>query len=138
MAGRIALLTGVALLAMVTNVAASFLYMVLYGYVIDPGHEPEYYQDHVQAAAPYCSIVAGIPILFLAGWWVAGWWRRSWGVRGAVGVWLAYALIDLAVLVIAGFTAEVAVLFVVSFATKLAAAFWGASIRLRHSGGEKE
>ena len=52
--GRVALLVGVALLVLVANVAASVLYMVIYGYVIDPGHEPKYYDDHIQVAGPYC------------------------------------------------------------------------------------
>lgn len=131
--GRIASLIGVASLVLVTNVAASVLYMILYGHVIDPGHEQKYYEDHIQVAGPYCSIVAGIPIMFLAGWWVAGWWRRSLGVRGALAVWLAYAMIDLTILLLAGLSLVVGVLFVVSFTTKLAAVLWGASTRLRNS-----
>mgnify|MGYP000443690580 FL=1 len=47
--------------------------MVVYGHLIDPGHDEQYYRDHIQVAAPYCSIVAGIPLMFLAGWWVGGW-----------------------------------------------------------------
>ena len=65
---RVALLVGVAILVLVANVATSVLYMVVYGHVIDPGHEPQYYNDHIQVAAPYCSIVAGIPLMILAGW----------------------------------------------------------------------
>jgi hypothetical protein len=128
--GRVALLVGVAVSVLVANVAASILYMVVYGYIIDPGHDPQYYDDHIQVAGPYCSIVAGIPLMFLAGWWVAGWWRRALGVRAAWIVWLAYAVIDLAILLAAGMSLGVALLFVVSFATKLAAAHFGASRRL--------
>jgi hypothetical protein len=117
--GRVALLVGVAVLVLVANVAASILYMVVYSYVIDPGHDPQYYNDHIQVAGPYCSIVAGIPLMFLAGWWVAGWWRRALGVRGAWIVWLAYTVIDLAILLAAGMSMGVGLLFVVSFATKL-------------------
>ena len=123
-------LIGVSLLALVSNVIASVLYMVIYGYVIDPGHDPKYYQDHIQVAGPYCSIIAGIPIMFFAGWWVAGWWRRSLGVRGALTVWFVYGVIDLSLLLIAGLSMNVAILFVVSFATKLAAVYWGATTRL--------
>lgn len=112
--GRVLALFGVALLVLVTNVAVSVLYMVIYGHILDPGHEPNYYQDHIQVAGPYCSIVAGIPILFLAGWWVAGWWRRSLVVRGALVVWLAYTVIDLTILLIAGLSLGVGVLFVMS------------------------
>lgn len=129
--GRIVSLIGVALLVMVLNIAASVLYMVLYGHVINPGHEPKFYQDHIQVAGPYCSIVAGIPLMFVAGWWVAGWWDRSLATRGAFVVWLAYTVIDLTILFFAGLTFGVGVLFVVSFATKLAAAYAGATTRLR-------
>ena len=129
--GRAAWLVGVAILVLVANVAASILYMVVYGYVIEPGHEPQYYDDHIQVAAPYCSIVAGMPLMFLAGWWVAGWWARSLGVRGALFVWLAYTVIDLAILLAAGMSLRVGSLFVVSFATKLAAAYFGANLRIQ-------
>jgi hypothetical protein len=40
--GRVALLVGVAVLVLVANVAASIGYMVVFGYVIDPGHEEQY------------------------------------------------------------------------------------------------
>ena len=79
--GRAARLVGVAVMVMVANVTVSVLYMVVYGHVINPGHEPKYYNDHIQVAAPYCSIVAGIPLMFLAGWWVAGWWQRKPGIK---------------------------------------------------------
>src|SRR5688500_12123541 len=94
---RIAWLIAIALLVMITNIAISILYMVVYSYVIDPGHDPQYYNDHIQVAAPYCSIVAGIPLMFLAGFWVAGGWQRTGSVKAALLVWLAYSVIDLAI-----------------------------------------
>jgi len=51
--GRIALLVGVAVLVLMANVAMSIGYMVVYGHVIDPGHEAKYYSDHIQVAGPY-------------------------------------------------------------------------------------
>lgn len=131
--GRAAWLVGVAVLVLVANVAASVLYMVVYGHVIDPGHEAGYYEVHIQVAGPYCSIVAGVPLMFLAGWWVAGWWQRRAGVKAALFVGLAYAAIDLAILLAVGLTFAVGALFVVSFATKLAAASAGAWVRVRAS-----
>jgi len=129
--GRTAWLVGVALLVLVANVAVSVLYMVVYGHVIDPGHEPQYYHDHIQMAAPYCSIVAGIPLMLLAGGWVTGWWGRTLGVKAALFVWLAYALIDLAILLAAGMSLSAGLVVGVSLATKLAAAYCGAWLRLR-------
>jgi hypothetical protein len=126
--GRLAWLVGVALLVMVVNVTVSILYMVVYGHLIDPGHEQQYYHDHIQVAAPYCSIVAGIPLMFFAGWWVSGWWDGEFAVKAALTVWLAYALIDIAVLLAAGLTVRIAVLVAVSLLTKLAAVYLGAVV----------
>jgi hypothetical protein len=128
---RTARLVGVAVMVMLANVTASVLYMVVYSYVIDPGHEPKYYNDHIQIAAPYCSIAAGIPLMFLAGWWVAGWWQRKPGIKAALLVWLAYTVIDLAVLLAVGVTLTLAIPFVVSVASKLSAAYFGARMRVR-------
>jgi hypothetical protein len=124
--GRVAVLVGIALSVMVANVAISILYMVVYGHLIDPGHEKAYYQQHIKIAAPYCSIIAGIPLMFLAGWWVSGFWDVGRGVQSAMIVWLAYAVIDLAILAASGLTARIGVLFAVSFLTKLAAVYLGA------------
>jgi len=124
--GRVAWLVGVVILVLVANVAVSFLYMVVYGHLIDPGHDEQYYREHIKVAAPYCSIAAGIPLMFLTGWWVGGWWEGQYAVKAALVVWLAYALIDITVLVAAGLTRRIAVLFAVSFLTKLAAVYLGA------------
>jgi len=117
---------GVALLVLVLNVGVSIVYMVVYSHLIDPGHDEQYYREHIKAAAPYCSIVAGMPLMFLAGWWVAGWWEGQFAVKAALGVWLAYALIDMSVLLAAGLTTGIAVLSAVSLLTKLAAVYVGA------------
>jgi hypothetical protein len=116
--GRVAALTGLALGVMAVNVAVSILYMVVYSYMIDPGHEKAYYEAHVQIAAPYCSIVAGVPLMFLVGWWV--------GMRPAMLVWLVYTLIDLAVLAGSGPTLSSGALVAVSLLTKLGSAYLGA------------
>jgi hypothetical protein len=116
--GRVAALTGLALGVMAVNVAVSILYMVVYSYAIDPGHEKAYYEAHVQIAAPYCSIVAGIPLMFLVGWWV--------GMRPAIVVWLVYTCIDVAILASSGPTLRIGALVVVSLLTKLVSACLGA------------
>lgn len=130
---RLAWLVGVSVLVLVLNVALSIVYMVVYSYVINPGHDEQYYRDHIQVAAPYCSIVAGIPLMFLAGWWVGGWWEAAFAVKAALMVWLAYILIDLAILLAAGMTKHVAVLFAISFITKLAAVYLGALVAGRRT-----
>ncbi len=121
---RVLSLIGVAVLVMVLNIVASILYMVVYGHLINPGHPKEFYDQHVQSAAPFCSIIAGIPLMFLAGYWVAGW--QDGGVKALLVVWLAYAIIDAAILLAVGMTPKIAVLFTISFLTKLAAGYVGA------------
>lgn len=131
---RIAWLTGIALLVMVANVLASVLYMVVFSYVIDPGHDQAYYDAHIQVAAPYCSIVAGIPLMFLAGYWVGGWWEGKFAVQSALFVWLIYAVIDISVVTAAaGWTAQGALIVAVSHLTKLAAIYAGARVRSRRA-----
>ncbi len=125
---RIAWLIGIAVLVLVANVTGSILYMVIYSYLIDPGHEKQYYDAHIQIAAPYCSIVAGIPLMFLAGWWVSGWWQGEFALKSALFVWFAYVVIDLASLAITlsvGLTARLAILVAISLITKLAAIYAG-------------
>jgi hypothetical protein len=116
--GRVAALTGLALGVMAVNVAISILYMVVYSYAIDPGHEKADYEAHVQIAAPYCSIVAGIPLMFLVGWWVGLW--------PAMLVWLVYTVVDVAVLALSKPTLSIGALVAVSLLTKLASAYLGA------------
>lgn len=128
---RLASLVGIAVLVMALNVAVTIVYMVVYGHLINPGHPKEFYQQHVQTAAPYCSIVAGMPLMFLAGWWVAGWWGGALGIKAALIVWLAYAIIDTGIVIAAGMNAKIALLVAVSLLTKLAAAYAGGLVALR-------
>jgi hypothetical protein len=123
---RIAWLMGIALLVMVANVVATIFYMVVYSYLIDPGHQKEYYDAHIQIAAPYCSIVAGIPLMFLAGWCVGGWWREH-AVKSALVVWFVYAVIDVAIILAAGALSRIGILVAVSIVTKVVAVYLGAS-----------
>ena len=115
--GRVAALAGVALGVMAANVAISFLYMVVYGHVIDPGHDQAYYNAHIQKAGPYCSLVAGIPVMFLVGWWM--------GMQPALIVWLIYTVIDLAIVVTWGATSRIGVVVTLSYLTKLGATYLG-------------
>ncbi len=120
---------GLALAAMVLNVGASVLYMVFYGYVIDPGHADVYYEAHAQVAAPWSSIVVGIPLLFFAARWLS---RRA-GRRDAMMIPVVYITIDAAILLAAGAPARLVPIVVVSFATKLLAAWLGSSSPRTHA-----
>lgn len=129
---RIASLIGVGVLVLIANVAASILYMVIYGHLINPGHPKVFYDEHVKVAAPYCSIVAGIPLMFFAGLWVAGWGGppAQLGIKAALTVWLAYVVIDLGIIaVVGGMTTKLYWLVAIAILTKLAAVYVGALVR---------
>jgi len=115
--GRVAALAGLALGVMAADVAISILYMVVYSYAIDPGHEKAYYEAHVKIAAPYCSIVAGVPLFFLVGWWMGMW--------PAIIVWTVYTVVDLAIFAASGATSKMCVLVAVSLFSKLVSAYLG-------------
>lgn len=124
--GRVATLVGIALAVIAINIAISVLYMVVYGYVIDPGHEQAHYQAHAQVAAPYCSIIAGIPLMFLAGRWMGGSWGANLALQSTLIVGGTYAVVDVMALAAYGVTARAVILVTVSVLTKLAAFYGGA------------
>jgi hypothetical protein len=125
--GRLAGLVGCGLGVMAVNVAITVLYMVVYGHVIDPGHDKAYYDAHVRMAAPYCSIVAGLPLMFFVAWWAGGFWGARLAVQSALIIWATYAVIDLVSLA-AGLSLRMSVMVAVSIMTKLAASYGGALV----------
>ncbi len=114
-----------AIIVLVLNVGIHILYMVAYSYVINPGQDAAHYQAHAQVSAPYSSIVVGMPLMFLVCRWVGRRFAARFSVPAALLVWLAYWLIDVTVLVFAGELHRLALLFVISFVTKFAAAYLG-------------
>lgn len=126
--GRLAWIIAAAMFILVVNVGLSVLYMIFYGYVINPGHDEQFYQDHVQIAAPYCSIVFGIPLFYFVCRWIGGRWEKDFAVKAAISVWIVYALIDVTALVASGLTLWIAGLMTVSLITKLISAYFGGLI----------
>ena len=114
-----------ALAVMVINVAIHILYVVAYSYLINPGQDAAHYQAHAQSSAPYSSIFVGMPLMFLVCRWVGKKFAARFSVTAALLVWLVYFLIDMTALVFAGELSRLALLFVISFVTKLAAAYLG-------------
>ncbi len=114
-----------ALAVLVANVAIHILYMVAYSYAINPGQDEAHYYAHAQLSAPYSSIVAGMPLMFFACRWIGGKFEARSSLTAALLVWLVYFLIDITVIIFAGELFRMALLFTISFATKLAAAYFG-------------
>ena len=116
---------GYALLIMAVNVAISILYMVVYGYLINPGQPEQHYQEHVQIAAPYSSIIAGAPLFYLAGRYLTRRWAAPARVKAALLMALVYAVIDVAALAATGFQLRLVIFTTLSLATKFIAAYLG-------------
>jgi len=114
---------GIAVL--VINLAIHVLYMVAYYHLINPGQETAHYQAHSRLSAPYSGIVVGMPLMFLVCRWIGKKFAPRFSVTAALLVWLVYFLIDIAVHVFAGEFSRLALLFVISFVTKFAAAYLG-------------
>ena len=125
--GRLAWMIGAAILILIVNVCLSILYMMVYGYLINPGQPESIYQEHVKIAAPYCSIIFGIPLFYFVCRWIGGKWERNFSVKATLLVWIVYLVIDLTV-ILANFrdlTLWLSILVIISLSTKLAAAYFG-------------
>ena len=119
------LIVPTALGVMIANVGIHILYMVAYSYLINPGQNMAQYEAHAQFSAPYSSIIVGIPLMFLFCRWLGRKFAAEFSITAALLVWLVYFLIDLTVILFAGALGEMALIFVISFATKFAAAYFG-------------
>ena len=119
------LIVPAAIAVLILNVAIHVLYMVVYSYLINPGQDMAYYQDHAAFSAPYSSIVVGMPLMFFVCRWIGKKFAARFSVTAAILVWLVYLLIDITVLIFAGELGKVALLFMISFTTKFAAAYFG-------------
>jgi len=133
--GRLAWIIGAAILVLAINIGVSILYIAIYSYLINPGHDEPYYQEYAQMVAPYSSIVAGMPLMFLICWRVGSWWEADFAVKAALLVWLVYAVIDVLVLVAVGMSSgmptRLIVLIAISLITKLAASYFGGIVGSR-------
>lgn len=133
--GRLAWIIGAAILVLAINVAVTILYVAIYSHLINQGQDERFYQEYAETAAPYTSIVAGVPLMFLISWRVGRWWEAEFAVKAALLVWLVYAVIDVLVLVAAAMTTGVPtrmiVLAAISLITKLAAAYFGGIVGSR-------
>ena len=111
-------------------VLSAVAWVAIYGYLISPGHDLPYYQDHAQFASPIVSVAVGIPYLFFACRWVG----RKAGTRAvATGlwVWLILFIIDVLLILVGGLNAYVGVMMVISHVTKMVAAYFGGKAALK-------
>ena len=125
---RLLLAFPTAIVVGILNVFLFFLFMVLYGYVINPGHEESFYQDAANRFGPYVSIIAGIPVMYIAGV-ILRRFLRSDGLKVGILAWFIYLVIDVSIVIAAGQIFNFLPHVVVSFVTKLVAIYLGAKPR---------
>ena len=114
-----------ALLVMIANIVIAVLWVAVYSHLIDPGHDEAYYEAYAQTSVPYSAIIAGMPLMFLAGRLIGSKFPKGNSVKAALLVWFIYFLIDFSIIALTGKLALLALLFTVSFVTKLGAAYLG-------------
>lgn len=121
---------GLGLVAMALDVAVAFVWVWLYSLLVAPGHDAGFYADYARHVAPISAIVAGAPILFVAGYLAAHRAESSRVLLAALMPAITYILVDAALLSLA--PAPPAVWATgLSYLTKLAAAAAGGWVAVR-------
>ena len=121
---------GLASTALLTAVV--FAWVLVYAYVVAPGHAPGLYQAYAARVAPIAGIVLGMPMFAIAGHLVAR--RHAYAVPLILTPAATFILIDLVLLAAfqrAAFTAWP--LLLLSWLSKLIAAWAGGSFGSRRS-----
>ena len=122
-----------AVAVMVLNVAISFGVVWLYSSFLNPGHSAAYYEAYAMRVAPISSVIAGIPLMFAAGFLIA---RSRPGRRGllvAAAAAFLYIIVDTAVLLSVDAGQGVWMWAALSHATKLLSALAGARLGMSRS-----
>jgi hypothetical protein len=122
---RLAWIIAAAVFILIVNVGLSVAYMFFYSYLLNPGHDERFYQEHIKTAAPYCSIFFGIPLFYFVCRWIGGRWEKKFALKSAISVWIVYALIDVTALIASGLTLNITILAAISLLTKLISAYLG-------------
>lgn len=116
--------------AMLAVAAAAALWVLFYSVAIAPGHDGAHYQAYGRSVAPTAAIIAGLPILFGAGWLAA---RGSRPMLAALIPALTYMMADLVLTAMDGSWPALWAL-TLSWASKLAVAWAGGRLALQRRG----
>lgn len=118
---------------MIANVALSFFMVWVYSVFISPGQPLSHYQAFAATAAPIGSVVAGIPLMLLAGYLLGRGRPKRAALLTAGAAALVYIAVDLAILLGAHASGSIWAWAALSHATKLAAALAGAAFATRRA-----
>lgn len=112
-------------------IISAVAWVTIYSYLINPGHDLPYYQNHAQFASPIVSVVVGIPLLFFACRW-AGRKAGTRAVAMSLWVWFILFIIDVLLILLGGPTAYLGAMVTISQTTKLLAAYFGGRAALKY------
>ena len=111
-------------------VLSAVAWVAIYSYLINPGHELPFYQEHAEFASPIVSVAVGIPYLFFACRWIG----RKAGTRAvatSLSVWFILFIIDVLLILMGGPNAYIGAMLAISHVTKMLAAYFGGKAALR-------
>jgi len=89
------------LVAEVAQIAAAFVWVALYSYLVHPGETPAFYQSYARVSGPWVSLLAGTPIFYLTCRWIGS--RvpaRAWPT--AMALFGLFVVLDLPLVFAAG------------------------------------
>lgn len=114
---------GVMTVILVLNILGSIVAVSVYAFFIEPGKPQEFYDAAALRIAPWCSYTIGTALFFAAGYFCARRRPQRNGYLFGATITVLYAIIDAAVVVLAG---AFALNFVLATLAKLVAAAMGA------------
>lgn len=118
---------------MALNIAISFGVVWAYSIFVEPGRPVAHYEAFAMRAAPVSSIVAGIPLMLLAGLFLARGHSTQAALMAAAAMAFFYIVVDAALMVAAGAGGEVFTWEAISYSTKLLSALAGARLQASQS-----
>lgn len=130
---------GVAVGTIAFTMAASFPMVAVYAYLIEPGHEQEFYTAAAQWIAPWSSYILGPLTFFAFNYLLAKKSPERNAIAFAFATIIAYLIVDLSMVPALG--GEIAMFltfgFAFSIAVKLGGALLGAHVATLQSAGTK-
>jgi hypothetical protein len=113
---------------MVLNVAISVGVVWVYSTLVEPGRPVSHYEAFAVAAAPVSSVVAGIPLMVLAGFFLSRGRTARAALSAAGAMALLYIVVDAAILLAADAGSAGWGWEALSYSTKLLSALAGAKL----------
>ncbi|NER14628.1 hypothetical protein GWK08_14325 [Leptobacterium flavescens] len=123
-------ITGWAILIHALLIVTSILEVFIFSTLIKPNRDEVFYEQHAKVTAPYIAIIAGFVLIFLVARSLTRKLEKNKVLTGLL-LALTYILIDVVLLFMASVNwSEHYGVFIISFLTKLLAAYLGASTNL--------